>query len=212
MSKLTRKQEWYFIRQDINSYLISTIEYIILCLIKDFSVYSIIYAIFDCFVYYLPFWYIRINFKDTYHSDRWEHCKKWTRIMLCLGVFVLWILPVKYSLFNGLFVAFGCCLILYLVSIEVNEKKLIIKQNKELQGYISNLLLKQENPKDKLLRVCREMDISSRDTIVADLYYIQKYKPKQIWHWLLENQQNMELDSVYKLLNRLNKKLLDKIN
>lgn len=211
MSKLTRKQEWYFIRQDINSYLISTIEYIILCLIKDFSIYSVIYAIFDCFVYYLPFWYIRINFKDTYHSDRWKHCKKWTRIMLCIGVFVLWILPVKYSLFNGLFVAFGCCLILYLVSIEVNEKKLLIKQNNELQTQICDLMIKYENPKSKLLKVCEEMDISARDTAIAVMYYIERLKPKDIWYWLIENKQNMELDSVYKLLNRLNKKILNKL-
>jgi hypothetical protein len=206
------KENWYFIRQDIVSYLTATLLYVSLCLMKDFTVQSAIYGIFDCLVFYVPFWYIRINFKDTYHSDNWEHCKKWTRIMLNSGVFVLFVLPIKYSLFNGLFVAFVCCLILYLVSIEVNEKKLIIKQNKELQKYISDLLIKYENPKDKLVKLCAEMDISARDTLVATLYYIEKYKPKQIWYWLLENNQNMELDSVYKLLNRLNKKLLNKIN
>lgn len=42
----------------------------------------------------------------------------------------MWLLPVKYSLFNGLFVAFGCCLILYLVAIETKEKKAIRLQLK----------------------------------------------------------------------------------
>lgn len=211
MRKLTPKENWYFIRQDIVSYLIPTAIYMFLCLVKVFSWQSVLYSIFDCIVFYIPFWFIRINFKDTYHSDRWKHCKMWTRIMLCTGVFILWILPVKYSLFNGLFVAFGCCLVLYLVSIEVNEKKLIKKENERLKLDIDLLLEKHSNPKDKLLKVCEEMCISERDTKIAVMHYIERMKPKQIWYWLLDNKENMELDSVYKLLNRLHKKIKNKL-
>lgn len=211
MRKLTRKEEWYFIKQDINSYLISTILYIILCLIKQFTFQTVLYAIFDCFVFYVPFWFIRINFKDTYHSSSWKHCKMWTRIMLCSGVFVLWILPVKYSLFNGLFVAFVCCLILYLVAIEVNEKKRLKKENEELHKQILELLSKYENPEQEVLTICEQMCITQRDTKVALMYYVDRCKPKQIWQWLLDNKENMELDSTYKLLNRLNKKVLPKL-
>ncbi len=199
--------DWFFIRQDIVSYLMSTILYIALCLIREFSVHSFIYGMFDCLVFYLPFWYIRINFASTYHSDSWKHCKMWTRIMLCLGVFVLWLLPIQYSLFNGLFVAFACCLILYLVSLEVNEKKQIKKENARLEKEIISLLNKERDPKEKLLRICAEKSISERDTKIAIMYYIERKTPKQIWHWLCDNRENMEYDSVYKLLNRLNKKI-----
>lgn len=185
----------------------STILYVTLCLIREFSVHSFVYGLFDCLVFYLPFWYIRINFASTYHSDSWKHCKMWTRIMLCLGAFVLWILPIPYSLFNGLFVAFACCLILYLVSIEVNEKKRIKKENERLRNDITALLEKELSPKDKLLKLCEENFISERDTKIAIMYYIDRMKPKQIWEWLCNNNENMEYDSVYKLLNRLNKKL-----
>lgn len=113
MQKLTPKEEWYFIRQDIHSYLMSTALYVGLCLIKEFTIHSAIYGIFECLVFYVPFWFIRINFADTYHSDSWSHCKMWTRVMLCSGVFAMWVLPIPYTLFNGLFVAFICCLILY---------------------------------------------------------------------------------------------------
>ena len=205
--KLTFKENWYFVRQDIVSYSISTIEYIILCLIVNFNIQSVIYGLFDCFVFYVPFWYIRVNFADTYHSDSWKHCKMWTRIMLCTGVFVLWLLPVKYSLFNGLFVAFICCLVLYLVAIEVNKKKLLTQQNEELSLQITNFIHKFENPKEKLLQICREQHISERDTKIAIMYYIDRMKPKQIWEWLMDNHQEMEYGSVYKLLNRLNKKI-----
>lgn len=209
--KFTLKEKWYFIRQDIVSYAISTALYIALCLIREFTIQSLLYGLFDCLVFYLPFWFIRINFADTYHSDSWKHCKKWTRIMLCVGVVVLWLLPVRYSLFNGLFVAFGCCLVLYLVSLEVNEKKLIKKQNEELFNQISKLLDKQSNPKERLLKVCEEENISERDTKIAVMYYIERMKPKQIWDWLCDNREDMELGSVYKLLNRLNKKIKERI-
>lgn len=209
--KFTLKEKWYFIRQDIVSYAISTALYIALCLIREFTIQSLLYGLFDCFVFYLPFWFIRINFADTYHSDSWKHCKKWTRIMLCVGVVVLWLLPVRYSLFNGLFVAFACCLVLYLVSLEVNEKKLIKKQNEELFNQISELLDKQSDPKERLLKLCEEENISERDTKIAIMYYIDRMKPKQIWDWLCDNREDMELGSVYKLLNRLNKKIKEKI-
>lgn len=209
--KFTFKENWYFIRQDIVSYLQSTLLYIGLCLIRDCSINSVGYGLFDCLVFYLPFWYIRINFADTYHSDKWKHCKKWTRIMLKIGVFVLWLLPIKYSLFNGLFVAFGCCLVLYLVSLEVNEKKLIIKENEHLLEKITKLLDKEKDPKSKILKVCEDEGVSERDTKIAIMYYIDRMKPKQIWEWLCDNRENIEYASVYKLLNRLNKKFKNKI-
>lgn len=209
--KFTFKENWYFIRQDIVSYAISTVLYIALCLIREFSIHVFLYSLFELITFYLPFWYIRVNFADTYHSDCWSHCKKWTRIMLCIGVFVLWILPIPYSLFNGLFVAFACCLVLYLVSLEVNEKKLIKKQNEELFNQVTELLNKYNNPKDKLLRLCEENNISERDTKVAVMYYIDRMKPKQIWNWLCDNRENIEYGSVYKLINRLNKKLKENL-
>ena len=127
--------------------------------------------------------------------------------MLCVGVTVLWSLPVPYSLFNGLIVAFGCCLVLYLVALETAEKRLIKKQNLEMQSQITALLEQTSDPREKLLKLCEEKCISERDTKVAVMYYIDRMKPKQIWEWLCDNNQQMELDSVYLLLNRLNKKL-----
>ena len=159
MKKL--KDEWYFLRQDLVSYSISTFFYLALCLIREFSFNSVIYALFDCFMFYIPFWYIRINFNATYHSDSWKHCKMWTRIMLCVGVFVLWILPVKYSLFNGLFVAFGCCLVLYLVALEVAEKKLIKQENEELQSQLDITITKLEKFEKVDLYKMSENDLRS---------------------------------------------------
>lgn len=199
--------DWYFIRQDIVSYIIPTLIYVFLYLMVDFTIASVINGIFECFVFYLPFWYTRICFSDTYHSDNWNHCKMWTRIMLCSGVFVLWLFPIQYSLIGGISIALICNIILYLVALETNEKKTLKRENAKLQSEISAIINKNESPKDKLLRLCAEKNISQRDTEVAVMYYINRMKPKQIWHWLCNNGENMEYDSVYILLNRLNKKL-----
>lgn len=201
------KANWYFIKQDIVSYLIPTFLYLFLCLCRKFSIHSVIYGFFDCLVFYVPFWYIRINFASTYHSDSWKHCKMWTRIMLCSGVFTLFILPVPYSLFNGLFVAFVCCLILYLVALESAEKKRLKKENDILNKQITELINKYDNPKDKLLKLCEEKGISDRDTKIAVMYYIERKKPKQILEWLCDNKEYIAMDSLYVLLNRINKKL-----
>lgn len=201
------KDNWFFIRQDIRSYLLSTIFYLMLCLSKSMTLAVVVYSLFECLVFYLPFWFIRVCFSDTYHSDNWNHCKFWTRTMLCSGVFTIWMLPLPYSLWKPLSVAFLCCLILYLVALETNDKRSLFKRNEELSKQIQELLLKNENPKEKLINMCREKKISNRDTDIAVKYFIEGWKPKQIWIWLCNNQWNMEYDSVYKIINRLNKKL-----
>lgn len=203
MRKFTLKEKWYFIKQDIVSYTMSTLLYIALCLITDFSIQSLLYAIFESHIYYLQFWYIRIKFDDTYHSSSWKHCKFWTRTMLCSGVFMLWILPIKYTLFNALAVAFICCLILYLVAIETNEKKGLQAELKELKESL------EQTPKQLLIDKCKNANLSKRDTEIAILYYIDKWKPKEIWLWLCQSKEyeHIEWDSVHQLLWRIGNKI-----
>lgn len=185
---MTKKEMWYFIRQDIVSYLISTSFYVVLCLFKSFSWNTVLYALFDCLVFYVPFWYIRVNFADTYHSDRWKHCKMWTRIMLNTGVFVMWILPVPYSLFNGLFVAFGCCLILYLVALESNEKKRLKRTVKELERHVLELIRKLEHKdiyamsEDELYEHCRNCGLSEEDCKLAYFVVIERLQGKELYN------------------------------
>lgn len=189
-NKFTFRENWYFIRQDIVSYLMSTFLYVFLSLIKDFSIQSVGYALFDCLVFYLPFWYIRINFASTYHSDSWKHCKMWTRIMLCVGVTILWVLPVRYSLFNGLLVAFACCLVLYLVSLEVNQKKRVQKELAELQCEVAKILA-EINEKDKvdiysmdaetLYKHCRSRGLDDVECKIAYFVVIERLKGRELY-------------------------------
>ena len=131
--------------------------------------------------------------------------------MLCSGTFVLWLLPVKYSLFNGLFVALICNIVLQLVAIETDEKKRLKRENNQLLEEIETLLAKLEDPKTKILKICEDECISERDTKIAIMYYIDRMKPKQIWEWLMDTREDMEYGSVYRLLNRLNHKIKSKL-
>lgn len=203
MRKFTLKEKWYFIKQDIVSYTMSTLLYIALCLITNFSWQSLFYAIFECMVFYLQFWYIRIKFDDTYHSSSWKHCKFWTRTMLCSGVTMLWFLPIKYTLFNALAVAFICCLTLYLVAIETNEKKGLQAELKELKEKLI------KTPEQELIDKCHNAKLCKRDTEIAILYYINKWKPKDIWLWLCQHKEyeHIEWDSVHQLLWRIGNKI-----
>ena len=134
--------------------------YVFLCLIRDFSFQSVTYALFDCCVYYVPFWYIRISFADTYHSDNWQHCKFWTRTMLCSGVTVLWILPVRYSILNGLLVAFICCWVLYFVALKTKRNKIYSMSEQELRQYGASKLLSELQIDILCMRVIDHLKIS----------------------------------------------------
>ena len=162
--KFTRKEEWYFTRQDIVSYSISTMLYITLSLIEHFSLQIFLYSVFDCLVYYISFWFIRINFDYTYHSDSWATCKFWTRTMLNTGVFVLWMLPIRYTVFNGLFVAWICCLILYLIEIKTNHKDIYAMTEQELYEH------------------CRNCGLDDADCKIAKLIVIDRLKGDNLYY------------------------------
>ena len=44
------------------------------------------------------------------------------------------------------------------------------------------------------------------------MFYIDRMKPKKIWYWICETNENIEYASVYKLITRLNKKINDKLS
>lgn len=161
-NKLTFKEEWYFAKQDIVSYTMSTLFYILLNLITKFSFQIFIYSLFECLQFYLSFWFIRIQFDLTYHSDDWNTCKFWTRTMLCASVFALWVSPIKYTLLNSLFVAFLCCLILYLIAL--HTKKNIYSMSK-----------------DELYNYCVSKGLDDVECKIAYYVIIEKLKGKELY-------------------------------
>lgn len=163
--KLTWKEKWYFTRQDIVSYTMSSVLYVVLCLMQHFSFHVFLYAVFEFMLFYTSFWFIRINFDLTYHSNSWAICKLWTRTMLCSGVFLLWILPIKYTLLNGLFVGFLCAFILYLIEY-YRKPKLNIYAMSE----------------DALYEHCRSKGLSEEDCKIAYFIIIERLKGQALYN------------------------------
>ena len=100
--------------------------------------------------------------------------------MLIAGVFVLWILPIRFSLFNGLFVAFMCCFILYLVAVEVDKKKALNNENKELTKMLNHKDIYAMN-EDELYEHCRNCGLSDVDCKIAYFIIIERLKGKELY-------------------------------
>lgn len=194
VNKFNFKAEWHFLKWDLFHYTLSTLYYIILCMLISLNIQTLIYALFDCILFYFSFWYIRVKFNSTYHSDDWNKCKKYTRALLLLGNTVLWLLPFKGSLFNSIFVAFMCAFVLYLISVEVTEKKKykyknklnkqkIIKLNKQILYLLNKVNYKNiyAMSEQELYEHCRSKGLSEEDCRIAYFVVIERLKGKELY-------------------------------
>lgn len=113
-----------------------------------------------------------------------------------------------YLLVSILFAYFDCFMLWFIQDRLdlINAKKILEEQASVL---IEKLSAQEKDAKTILLEKCAAAKINERNTKIAIMYYIDRKTPKQIWQWLCENNENMEYDSVYILLNRLNKKIRD---
>lgn len=115
-----------------------------------------------------------MSFADTYHSDVWAKCKFLTRLMLCLGAFVIWVLPVKYSLFNSLSVAFVCCLILYFSALQKREKKSLVSKLEEIEAKNAKNIFDMSD--DEFVAYCKHKGLNDQDIMIAECIYRKHLK------------------------------------
>lgn len=74
--------------------------------------------------------------------------------------------------------------------------------------YILSLLFQPQTEKDKLIELCKKHNYNELKTQIAIKFFIDKQKPKEVWLWLCETQDNpMEWDSVKHLKWRMKKQL-----
>lgn len=139
---------------------------------------------------------IRPQFDREYHHIIPSVCREITANILFWGI--TFTLPLEISLLfaipiNYLIGWVGCLK----ASSDYYERK--CNEYKE----------KYAEPNNDLLHKCKLAKLSKRDTEIAKLYFIDNWKPKEIWLWLLENKEyeNIEWDSMYILLWRITQKL-----
>lgn len=148
---------------------------------------------------------IRHQFKDQYHHIIPAVCRIITAAIFFFGI--CFVLPTELSLISAIPINY---LISWVGAVKKQSDVWELQCERQRQKIVE--LLEQHehakySPLDLLLEKCAQKHISKRNTEIAVMYYIERKAPKEIWEWLCENNENMELDSVYKLLNRLNKKL-----
>lgn len=154
---------------------------------------------------------------NTYHSDYWNKCKKYTLTMLILSVLLLWLLPVNYSLFNGLIVAFISAYILYLIGNETDEKKKYKHKNKIFKSKIKklnsqvNYLLNKINRKDiyamnkdELYTHCRNCGLDDVECKIAYYVVIERLKGKELYEAIGYSEAQSKRKRT-KILNLINK-------
>lgn len=74
--------------------------------------------------------------------------------------------------------------------------------------YIESLLFEPQTEKDKLIALCKKHNYNDLKTQMAIKFFVDKEKPKDVWLWLCETQENpMEWDSVKHLKYRMKKQL-----
>lgn len=144
---------------------------------------------------------IRGQFAEQYHHIIPAMCRVITASVFFFGV--CFILPLELSLISAIPINY---LISWVGAVK-REKDVLQAKTERQRAKIAELLEKENLPINKLIAKCRSLKINERNTKVAIMYYIENKTPKEIWKWLCENNQNMELESVYMLLNRLNKRL-----
>lgn len=74
--------------------------------------------------------------------------------------------------------------------------------------YIESLLFEPKTEKDKLIALCKAHNYNELKTQMAIKFFVDKEKPKDVWLWLCDTQENpMEWDSVKRLKYRMKKEL-----
>ena len=182
----------------------NTILAIITTVIASFIPALIFGKYIEAIIFFVCHTLIRQQFKDQYHHIIPAMCRVITASVFFFGV--CFVLPIELSLISAIPINY---LISWVGAIKKQSDVFEVKCERQ-RKQINELLNRDNTPLNNLPAKCRQMKISQRDTKIAVMYYLENYKPKQIWHWLCEHNENMEFDSVYKLLNRLNKKLSQK--
>ncbi len=146
--------------------------------------------------FYLCHWLIRPQFPKEYHHIIPATCRVITGTIFFFGVSL--ILPVSLSIISAIPIN-------YLISWVGFTKK----QADYYEVKYNRLYNKYCNEKEELLLKCRKAKLSKRDTEIAIKYFYEKQTPKDIWIWILENQEyeSIEWDTVYFLIWKIGKKL-----
>lgn len=165
----------------------------------------------EAFCFSLSFLSLRYKFDTTYHCNTTLKCMCLTisLIFICIPI----VLFVNISLFSSIFIAFVVTYGSYIVAdrlIKIIDNKIKKDRILDLQDtlYINKHTFDlYKCTKEELIEECRQKGLNARDTQIAIMSFINKYKPREIMRILCENGEYLEWDSLYVIINRIKNRL-----
>ena len=124
---------------------------------------------------------------DVFHCATVLACMFLSSFICLFGVYIS--LPVAISLISNIVVGVGFAIATWFAQDIINLKRSI-------------------NAKDNLIARCKQLNYNELKTQIAIKFFIDKEKPREVWLWLCETQDNpMEWDSLYNLKSKMKKDL-----
>lgn len=124
---------------------------------------------------------------DVYHCATILACMFMSTLVCLVGVYIS--LPTTVSLVSNIVVGVAFAIATWLIQDILN-------------------ILKNYNTKDKLIAKCKDKGYDELKTQIAVKFFVDKEKPKTVWLWLCETQENpMSWDSVKNLKYKMKKDL-----
>jgi hypothetical protein len=171
------------------------------------AIFALIFAKWiEAVLFLVAFFALRYKHPTTFHAKSIVTCMVITNLMFALSVVVC---PYADTyIFGALVFAYLDTFILWYV-----QTKEILKAQKEYAEQVAAELRVRleelENPTQEIIEKCRKAKLSRRDTEIAIKYFVEKNTPKEIWLWICESIEydNIEWDSVYRILARISHKL-----
>lgn len=139
---------------------------------------------------------IRANFEKQYHCGKTSLCMFTTLSVAFFGIAST--LDFSVSLLSTVPV----CFIISFVGYLVQDRADLYLENKKIKAYL------KKTPKDEILQKCTDLNYTDIKKQMAVKFFVENQKPKDVWTWLCQTQENpVEWDSVKKTKYRMKKDL-----
>lgn len=128
-------------------------------------------------------------FPKTFHAKNSRNCLIFS--IACFSIGVIISIPIKISITFSVIIGGAISILLFFI-----------------QRYIEFLSTPKISDKEELIQKCKDLNYNELKTQMAIKFFIDKEKPKDVWLWLCEIQQDpIEWDSVKKIKYRMKKDL-----
>lgn len=130
-------------------------------------------------------------FPKTFHAKTDKNCLIFS--IACFSIAVIICIPIKISITFNVIIGGAISILLFFI-----------------QRYIELLSTPKVSNKELFIQKCKELNYNELKTQMAIKFFIDKEKPKDVWLWLCETQDNpIEWDSVKKIKYRMKKDLFE---